>query len=204
MPPGARSSAMDPDVVLMLRVRDGDQEAFQALYRKHGPRVLQFIRRSVGNEAIADELAQDVFLQMYKARKRYQPTARFTTWLYTIAANVCKNGYRRLKQEEMTRGRDRADEPTTFDPPDTNRPTSEEVIRQQEIERHLRNALTHLPPKQRSAFLLARVDGLAYRDVARALGCSEGAVKALLNRATNSLRRDMHFVLDAGGGGTQS
>lgn len=196
--PVARSRDMDdPDVGLMLRVRDGDEEAFRQLFRRHSPRVLQFVRRHVGDPAVADELAQDVFLQLFQARRRYRPTARFTTWLYTIALNVCRNELRRPERRRRIRPETADDEEAVqdFDLMPADDPTSEEAVAGRELEGRLRNALQKLPEKQRTAFLLSRVDGLAYRDVAGVLRCTEGAVKALLFRATQSLRRDLQDVL---------
>ncbi len=189
----------DPDVALMLRVRGGDEDAFRELFRRHCPHVLRFVRRHVGEGAIADELVQDVFTQMYRARERYRPEARFTTWLYTIALNVCRNERRRPEHQLRVRS-DRQEEGESgldpiLDPVDDAAPTAEEVVAGQELEGRLRAALQRLPEKQRSALLLSRVDGLAYRDVASVLGCSEGAVKALLFRATQTLKRDLQHLL---------
>ena len=189
----------DPDVALMLRVRGGDEDAFRELFRKHCPHVLRFVRRHVGEEAIADELVQDVFTQVYRARARYRPEARFTTWLYTIALNICRNERRRpehqhrVRPEQSEEGQVGGD--PTADPIDDDAPTAEQVVAGHELDGQLQTALRRLPEKQRSALLLSRVDGLAYRDVARVLGCTEGAVKALLFRATQTLKRDLQHVL---------
>jgi len=189
----------DPDVALMLCVRGGDEDAFRELFRKHCPHVLRFIRRHVGEEAIADELVQDVFTQMYRARGRYRPEARFTTWLYTIALNVCRNERRRpehklrVRLEKAEEGEPGLD--PIVDPIDDSAPTAEEIVAGQELQGLLQAALQRLPEKQRSALLLSRVDGLAYRDVAQVLRCTEGAVKALLFRATQTLKRDLQHVL---------
>jgi RNA polymerase sigma-70 factor (ECF subfamily) len=184
----------DPDVALMLRVREGDEDAFRDLFRKHCPHVLRFVRRHVGEGAIADELVQDVFTQMYRARGRYRPDARFTTWLYTIALNICRNERRRPEHQLRVRP-DKEDAQSgadpILDPIDDAAPTAEEVVAGQELEDRIQAALQRLPEKQRSALLLSRVDGLAYRDVASVLGCTEGAVKALLFRATQTLKRDL-------------
>jgi RNA polymerase sigma-70 factor (ECF subfamily) len=183
----------------MLRVRGGDEDAFRELFRKHSPHVLRFVRRHVGEEAIADELVQDVFTQMYRARARYRPQARFATWLYTIALNVCRNERRRPEHQlrvrpERADGEEAGADPV-LDPIDEAAPTAEEIVAGQELEGCLQAALRRLPEKQRSALLLSRVDGLAYRDVAQVLRCSEGAVKALLFRATQSLKRDLRRVV---------
>jgi RNA polymerase sigma-70 factor (ECF subfamily) len=188
----------DPDVGLMLRVQQGDEEAFTSLFRKHGPRVAQFIRRSVGNEAVADELTQDVFVQVYKARGRYRPDARFSTWLYTIATRLCSNERRRpehIWRVYPQRGDEDdsdAPQPEAADPRES---MVEDSVAGRELERRLGDALGELPEKQRSALLLSRVDGLAYRDVGKVLKCTEGAVKALLFRATHTLKRSLKDFL---------
>src|SRR2546430_15633045 len=89
------AAAADPDVALMLRLQAGDEAAFQDLFRKFSPRVLQFARRFVGSDAQAEELAQDVFVQVFRFRHRYRPQSRFSTWLFTIATNLCLNEVRR-------------------------------------------------------------------------------------------------------------
>jgi len=191
--------AKDTDVDLMLRVKEDDEEAFRALFRKHSPRVLQFVRRLVRDEGVADELTQDVFVQLYRARRRYRPDARFSTWLYTIAMNLCRNERRR--REHQLRVRPEAagdgDHAQALDSPSRSAATAEEEVAGRELEGRLRGALAGLPDKQRTALLLSRVDGLAYRDVATVLKCSEGAVKALLFRATQFLKRELRDVLDA-------
>jgi RNA polymerase sigma-70 factor (ECF subfamily) len=187
----------DPDVALMLRVQEGDEEAFRLLFRKHYSVVLKFVRRHVGHEAISEELVQDVFTQLYRARVRYRPSARFTTFLYTIAINVCRNERRRREHQLRVSapGSDGSGPEPNLDPVDDSRPSGEEIVAGRELEARLQGALERLPEKQRSALLLSRVDGLAYKEVARVLRCTEGAVKALLFRATQALKRDLEDVL---------
>src|SRR5439155_452041 len=91
---GFAAAAADPDVALMLRCQSGEEAAFQDLFRKFSPRVLQFARRFVGSEARAEEVTQDVFVQVFRFRHRYRPQSRFSTWLYTIATNLCLNEVR--------------------------------------------------------------------------------------------------------------
>ncbi len=192
MPAGA---AADPDVALMLRVQGGDQAAFQELFRKLGPRVLQYARRFVGSEAQAEELTQDVFVQVFRFRHRYRPQSRLSTWVFTIATNLCLNELRRPERQlrvdiwdQRGEAEERREGPQL---PDPDARTPEERAAARELTGHLEVAVAALPPKQRAALLLSRVDGLAYRDVAEALGCTEGAVKALLFRATQSLKKTL-------------
>jgi RNA polymerase sigma-70 factor (ECF subfamily) len=188
---GQNAAAADPDVALMLRVQAGDQTAFQELFTKFAPRVLQYARRLVGSEARAEEVTQDVFVQVFRFRLRYRPEARFATWLYTIVTNLCLNELRRPERHLRVDIWDRRDdEPDREGPPlpDPQAVDPESGAASRELAAALEAAIVDLPPKQRAALLLSRMDGLAYRDVGEALGCSEGAVKALLFRATHALK----------------
>jgi RNA polymerase sigma-70 factor (ECF subfamily) len=192
MPAGA---AADPDVALMLRVQGGEETAFQELFRKFSPRVLQYARRFVGSEAQAEEVTQDVFVQIFRFRHRYRPQSRLSTWVFTIATNLCLNELRRPERrlgvdiwDRRGDGEERREGPQLADP---HARTPEEGAAARELAGRLEAAVGALPPKQRAALLLSRVDGLAYRDVADALGCTEGAVKALLFRATQSLKKTL-------------
>jgi RNA polymerase sigma-70 factor (ECF subfamily) len=181
----------DPDVALMLRVQAGDEGAYRDLFTKYGPRVLQYARRIVGSEARAEEVTQDVFVQVFRFRQRYRPEARFATWLFTIATNLCLNELRRPERHLRVDIWDRPDGMEDREGPPLPDPaafTPEEGAASRELAMALEQAIGELPPKQRAALLLSRVDGLAYRDVGEALGCSEGAVKALLFRATHTLK----------------
>jgi RNA polymerase sigma-70 factor (ECF subfamily) len=192
------NAAADPDVALMLRVQAGDQVAFQELFRKLSPRVLQYTRRFVGSEAQAEELTQDVFVQVFRFRHRYRPQSRLTTWVFTIATNLCLNELRRPERHLRVDIWDRRDADEHREGPQLPDPearTPEEGAVARELARQLETAVGELPPKQRAALLLSRVDGLAYRDVADALGCTEGAVKALLFRATQALKKTLREYL---------
>ena len=186
--------AADPDVALMLRVQAGDPEAFPELFRRLSPRVLQFTRRLVGSEARAEEVTQDVFVQMFRFRDRYQPQSRLATWVFTIATNLCLNELRRPERQlRVDLWNDERPEGPPL--PDREARTPEENASTLELAGRLQAAVGQLPAKQRAALLLSRVDGLAYEDVADVLGCSEGAVKALVFRATQSLKRTLRDFL---------
>ena len=189
VPAGA---ATDPDVALMLRVQTGDHAAFAELFRKLAPKVLQYARRFVGSEARAEELTQDVFVQVFRFRHRYRPESRLSTWVFTITTNLCLNELRRPERQlrvDLWDHRDGEGRPEGPPLPDPDAVTAEEGAATRELSRRLEAAIAELSPKQRAALLLSRIDGLAYRDVAEALGCTEGAVKALLFRATQALKQ---------------
>jgi len=187
------AAASDPDVALMLRFQGGDQGAFQELFQKFSPRILQYVRRFVGSDAQAEEVTQDVFVQVFRFRHRYQPQSRLASWVFTIATNLCLNELRRPERQLRVDIWDRRDDDGPAEPPlpDPHAITPEQGASTRELARRLEQAVSELPPKQRAALLLSRVDGLAYRDVGAALGCSEGAVKALLFRATQSLKKTL-------------
>jgi RNA polymerase sigma-70 factor (ECF subfamily) len=196
--PDVAAAAADPDVALMLRFQGGDEAAFRELFQKFGPRILHYARRLVGSTARAEELTQDVFVQMYRFRHRYRPESRLATWVYKIATNVCLNELRRPERRLRIDLWGRAErEERTEGPslPDPNTPTAEQGASSMQLSRRLESAVAALPAKQRAALLLSRVDGLAYQDVARSLGCTEGAVKALVFRATQALKKQLKEYL---------
>jgi len=179
----------------MLSVQRGDRSAFEQLFEKHVRGVVGFAAQFVGTRARAEELAQDVFLQVYRTRARYQPRARFTTWLYRMATNACLSEVRRADHRSRPATMDQSPREEGDDPhlPGLEGATrsSEEALLSQEVLDRLRTALEDLPPQQRAALLLARVEGLSYDEVAQALSCSVSAVKSLIHRATVMLRDQM-------------
>jgi len=193
--PEAGAAEADPEVQLMLQVQQGQEHAFPELFRRLGPRILQYVRRLVGHEARAEEITQDVFVQVYRFRQRYRPESKLSTWVFTIATNLCLNELRRPERQlRVDLWEPRTDEPQGRQDregpplPDPDAIDPEEGAASLELARALEAAVAALPPKQRAALLLSRLDGMAYRDVADALGTTEGAVKALLFRATHGLR----------------
>ncbi|MBI3766984.1 MAG: sigma-70 family RNA polymerase sigma factor [Deltaproteobacteria bacterium] len=192
-------AASDPDVQLMLRLRAGDAGAFRELFEKHSRAIVNFAYNFVGSRPRAEELAQDVFLQVYRAAARYEPNAKFTTWLYRIATNACLNEVRRPERRYRTRSLEREtddsrDRTEIFLPDPTALP-GESALAGRELEAKIREVLGTLPENQRAALVLSRVDGLSYREVADALECSESAVKSLVFRATATLRRELEEYL---------
>lgn len=195
----AREPGSDPDVQLMLRFRAGDEGAFRELFEKHSRAIVNFAYNFVGNRSRAEELAQDVFLQVYRAGARYEANARFTTWLYRIATNACLNEVRRPERRYRTRPLEHEpDDPgerAEISLPDPTALPGESALAGRELEARIREVLDTLPDNQRAALVLSRVDGLSYREVADALECSESAVKSLVFRATATLRRELEDYL---------
>jgi RNA polymerase sigma-70 factor, ECF subfamily len=182
----------DPDVQLMLAVKRDDVDAFETLFRKYAQPLVAVAFSFVQSQARAEEIAQETFVQVYKTRHRYEPRARFATWLYRIATNLCVSEMRRAEHRLAARSGlpsdagDRSPDPDAF--PDPRLQTSEKDVLDREDIRRMREALDELPPQQRVALLLARAEGFSYAEVARALGCSVSAVKSLIHRATLTLR----------------
>jgi len=181
-------AAVEPDAQLMLRVRDGDAASFALLLEKHRAPVIHFLYRMVQNQAVADELAQEVFLRVYRARASYEPTAKFTTWLFRIAMHLALNSLRDGRSE---RGQESLDE----EMPDSSgrqvpdrRPTVEQRLVHRVKLDEVRRAIQGLPEKQRAAVLMHKYQELEYSQIARVLSCSESAVKSLLFRAYETLR----------------
>ena len=175
----------DPDAKLMLRVRDGDQKCFQDLFVRHSPALVGFVDRFFRNRAVAEEVVQEVFLKVYRARKSYQIRSKFTTWLYTIATRTCYN--------ELRRGVHRA----KFQALEESSPKhtrSAESSAQQDLEARrlaelVDRTLQNLPENQRSAFMLVRFGGRSYAEVAEILDLGLSAVKSLVFRATDAVRQ---------------
>jgi RNA polymerase sigma-70 factor (ECF subfamily) len=175
----------DPDVVLMLRVRDGDRAAFDVLIERYRKPLLNVIARTIGRDADAEDLAQDVFVRVYQAAPRYQPTAKFSTWLYTIARRVCLNHARAqtFRRWFSLSGDDNEDDDPPDDPPDLRTPDPAMDLEQRELRRVVAQAVASLPERLRFAVVLRRYEELSYEDISKILGCSVTAAKLRVHRA---------------------
>ena len=185
---GAGVTELDPDAELMLRVKDGDGASFGKLLEKHRLPVVHFLYRMVQSHAVAEELAQEVFLRVYRSRATYEPTAKFTTWLFRIATHLALNSLRDGKHE---RAQERLDD-VSGDLPARQvqdaRPTVEQSMLYQARLQEVSSAVAGLPETQRAAVLMHKYQGMEYTQIAKVLGCSESAVKSLLFRAYEALR----------------
>jgi len=173
--------ANDSDVELMLRSKAGDDTAFSELFERYAKRLVSFAYRMVRDRWRAEELVQDAFLQIYRARDRYSPSARFSTYIYRVVTNNCLNEIRRLGHLKTAPGEawPLADETT---------PGPDHLVMHREILSQVTDAVLDLPSQQRAALLLSRVEGFDHREVASCVGVSEFAVKSLVFRATRTLR----------------
>ncbi|NUN93609.1 MAG: sigma-70 family RNA polymerase sigma factor [Verrucomicrobiae bacterium] len=189
----------DPDAALMLRFRAGEEAAFDALVEKFQAPVYNYILRHVGRAEDAEDLAQNVFVQVARSAPRYQPTARFTTWLFTIARNLCLNEYRRRGRhplqslEQAATDHPEAEPPQYADP--SARPASETLI-EQEFQSRVLAAIRRLPENQRSAVMLCRYEEMPYEEIAKVLGISLSATKSVLHRARETLKRELRDLLE--------
>jgi RNA polymerase sigma-70 factor (ECF subfamily) len=187
-------AAFEQDSELMLRVGEGDDSSFALLLERHRRPVVHFLYRMVLNRAVSEELAQEVFLRVYRSRTTYEPTAKFTTWLFRIATHLALNwirdgrkekGHERLN-EELLDGMERqvAD----------RQPTVEQELLHEGKLQEVRQAIEALPAKQRAAVLMHKYEELEYSQIAKALSCSESAVKSLLFRAYETLRAQLSHL----------
>lgn len=169
------------DEALMEEVRAGSASAFQVLYQRHRGAVFSFLLHSLGDRPAAEDLLQETFLRVFQGRERYRPTARFKTWLFTIARHLLIDRHR--KRGEAVGLDDRALEALT-DP--TSSPLA--AAEAQELGQRVADALARLPPGQREVLLLVRFGGLSAEEVARITSASVGAVRVTLHRALRRLR----------------
>lgn len=200
----AQLALRDPDIRLMQRVRDDDNGAFEELVEKYQHRLVAVLNHVVGNTTEAEDLAQEVFLRVYRARKKYRARSKFSTWLFTIANNLALNAIRQRQRrpavplevhdsgplgprpaEQLVR--DRARQPM-------------QQMQQQEIAEFVRQAVESLNERQRIAVVLNKFEEMNYSDIAEVMGLSTKAVKSLLSRARTNLRIALEPYLNTDSG----
>ena len=192
---------LDPDAALMLRVKRGDRTAFAALVEKYQQPVLNFVYRTLRDATEAEDLTQNVFLQVYKSAHRYTRSAKFSTWLFTIARNLCLNEIRRRSRhpaesldathpESEDQPLHQFEDKKVFSPPDN--------LLQRELADKIEQALAELPETQRTALLLCRQDELSYEEIANVLDCSLSATKSLIHRGRETLKEKLKPYLRTG------
>ena len=183
----------DPDVDLMLQVRDGKPGAFEAVVERHKQRVFGVLYRVFGRRQDLEDLAQEVFLRVYRARRRYRPSAKFSTWLYTITTRVAFNAMRTRARRPTVPMADAApgrDVDTSGDAgmAVSAEPAPDHALQHKELVETVRQAIDRLPRQQRVALVLNKFEGLSYQDIAETLGMTVAAVRSLLARARANLR----------------
>jgi len=188
----------DPHVQLMLRFQKGDEDAFRQLFEKYKTPLLNFIYRYCQDKRIAEELSQEVFLRVYRTASTYQPDAKFSTWIYRIATNICLNEKRtrKYRYEVELIHRSGADKKRGFEVVDQKTFTSiDDKIAQEERLHSVRKAISELPEKQRLALVCNEYEQLSYKEIGEVLQCSEGAVKSIIHRAKTALKSNLKKVL---------
>lgn len=192
----------DPDVRLMLEVRDGNSAAFEELMRRYQNRLVTVLEHLVGKRGQAEDLAQEVFLRVYRSRERYVPGSKFSTWLFTIANNVAANALRSRsrRREVQVTGQDHDREPDLLEQmaqaASGLMPTRQ--IDKAELREVVRAALDTLSERQRLAVLLCKFEEMSYADIAAAMDLSPQAIKSLLARARDNLREVLEPYLQSG------
>jgi RNA polymerase sigma-70 factor (ECF subfamily) len=201
-----RYQQSDPDVRLMMRVRNDDAAAYEELVRKYQPRLVRLMRTMGPHSDMAEDLAQETFMRVWRARHRYEAGAKFSTWLFTIAANVSRNA---------TRSAGRRQEVNEVDAPmsgegsqavgilaatalDASGLMPGRMVEGSERGEIIRKAVEALGERQRTALMLSRFENLSYAEIAEAMGLSTKAVKSLLSRARVNLREILQPYIEAG------
>jgi len=183
----------DPGVGWMLRYQQGEERAFDELVEAYSARVFALITRFVGPAQNREDLVQEVFLRVIRARHDYRPEARFSTWLYRIVFNLCVNENERRKRGfSLDDGEGEAHERWA----DERLEAPGAELERADLVGSVRAAIAALPERQRMALVLAKYEGLAYDEVAHVLGTSEKAIKSMIHRARESLRTRLSAFLE--------
>jgi RNA polymerase sigma-70 factor (ECF subfamily) len=192
--PAIAGSESYTDAEVMLRVKAGDQPAFDFLVQKYRRPLVSFMYRMARNTAAAEDLAQEVFLRVYRSRQTYEASAKFTTWLYRIATNLAVNHARDTRKErpEITLSLDEPDDETglTMDVADTTVTAEEALVRRERLAA-IRSKVEALPERQRLAVIMHKYQQMDYKQIADVLKLSESATKSLLFRAYETLRQQL-------------
>jgi len=194
------AAEVDPDAVLMLRASRGDLAAFAELVEKYKQPIINLASRTLRDPVEAEDLAQNVFVQAFKSAARYQATAKFSTWLFTIARNLCLNEIRRRGRHpasSLDQTHEDSEHPLHQVESPANAAPPEQLLRW-ELEAKVEQAIRELPENQRTALLLCREEELSYEEIAQVLNCSLPATKSLIHRGRETLRRKLKPYLASG------
>ncbi len=193
----------DPDVRLMLEVRDDSATAFEELMLRYQNRLVTVLDHLVGQRDLAEDLAQDVFLRIYRARKRYVPGAKFSTWLFTIANNVASNALRSQSRRREINWRRPPGESTGANSLDQLAQAASSLMPARQMDKSemrdvVREAISTLNERQRMAVLLSKFESMSYEDIAETMQMTPQAIKSLLSRARGNLRAVLEPYLERG------
>jgi len=183
------SESDQPEIEWMRRIREGDMEAFRLLVETHQSRIVGTISKMLGSDAEAEDLAQQVFIRVWRSAPRYQPTAKFTTWLFRITRNLVFN--------EMRRKRHFVDQTDDLaEPAERKERGPDQVLLEEELQTAIQDAISKLPEAQRLAIVLRRYEELPYEEIAKVMGTTVPAVKSILFRARAELRERLAKYLE--------
>lgn len=185
----------DADVLLMKQVKTGDIAAFEKLVEMHQTRVIRTVAKMLGDETDAEDIAQQVFIRIWKSAPRYKATAKFTTWLFKITRNLVFNEIRRRKRHPAT-PLEMEQEEHAFQPADLRTKTPDNALLNDELQEAIQCAIDALPETQRMAILLRRYEEMPYEEIAEVLKLSVPAVKSILFRARTELREMLKKYLE--------
>ena len=191
---------VDPDARLMVQVKEGDESAFEELVAKYQNRVLTVLYNAIGNREEAEDLTQDVFLRVFRARHGYQPAAKFSTWIFTITNNLAMNARRSRKHRRTVAIEARESGPLGARPQEqlaeADGPTASGQLHASEVAEMVREAVAKLDQRQRMAVLLNKFEDLGYAEIAQIMDTTPTAIKSLLSRARTNLREMLEPYLD--------
>lgn len=197
-PETAATAAAAQDLAWMARVKVGDAEAFRELIEAHQHRVIGTVAKMLSDDSDAQDLAQQVFLRVWKSAARYEPTAKFTTWLFKITRNLVFNELRRRKRHPTYSLDSTADEDDRpFQTADPNSKAPDTTLLDAEMQSAIQHAIDSLPETQRMAIILRRYEDISYEEIGEILDLSVPAVKSVLFRARTELREKLRAYLDA-------
>ncbi len=195
------AAPLDPDAALMLRVKRGDMKAFEELAEKYKQPIVNMMYRMLRDLDEAEDLAQNVFIRVYQSAKRYEVSAKFSTWIFTIARRLCLNEIRRRGRHpaeslESSQSDHEEQAPRQYEDVKTSSPPA--AFLHGELAQKIEEALGQLPDKQRLAIVLCRQEELSYEEIARVLGCSLPATKSLIHRGRETLKEKLKPYLQSG------
>ncbi len=186
----------DPDVQLMLQFKNGDENGFLKLFLKYQTRMINFCFRFCSDQELAEDLGQEVFIRVYRSAGRYRPKARFSSWIYRIAVNVCLNESRKLKKRNLTQSTDRPlNDGRLPEFSDETQTAADEVMVFEQRDEQIKSALQKLSEQQRIAVVLRIYNEFSYKEIARQMSVSEGKVKTLIFRGRQQLKQTLKGIL---------
>lgn len=183
---------IDEDIELMLNFQSGDYSAFNKILEKHEKSILNYVYRFIGNKTNAEDIVQEVFLRVYKSKDSYKPLAKFTTWLYSIATNLCIDYKRKLSSDALSNYDLLTDNHIKIDMPKN---TLEKTVEDNQMEQIARNAILSLPEKECAILILQMYENKSYKEISQILNISISSIESLLFRARQRLKKTLKKLL---------